>query len=437
MVVDNNGQTTNAMTCLNVEENMISVEELILGAKTSLGFKNRQTILHAHIGVLTGSVDSTIKVPKSIRLILGTAAGQTSLVLHYKVYVASDASIHLPRSVFIEESGSLEVHGNMTGVRNVTISSGGVLTLAYPVSVMSGEVGVVKLNTLRVDYDGRLEHSGTTKVMLNVSELQTEPRFTPLDNRYFVVPPDTQQVALYRNELPLNYTCEANDEGDLHIFRKQFCYIATGTHNFRRIIIDSGAELRLEGNGSGIGLTTIESELVHVYPGGIVTGVATGFVSNGPGSGQAVREAGSYGGLGGNVRNASLLYGDMAVPREYGSNGFNGGPGGGQIEFVVTTTFINSGVVNFNGKESYYAGGSGGSIYITAKAITGSGIFSANGGRGVGGGGGGGGGGRIAFKVKQAFEATFHGKVDVSGGPGSHPGASGIVYIHSWQIYLL
>ena len=428
-MVDNNNQTTDAVTGLNVAENMFSVDELILRSKTSVDFKHHQTTLSAQIGVLSGSVDSTLNVPESIHLSLGTMAGQTSLALHNKMYVASGASIHVPLSVFIEDSGSLEVIGVMTGVHNITISNGGVLRLAFPVSVMSTEVGVVNLNVLRVDYEGLLEHSdrGTDsiKVALDVSELQTAPRFT-LDTNYFVVPPQTRQVTLYRTEPPLNHTCVANDEGNLHIFRTQFCYIATGNHNFRHITIDSGAELRLEGDASGVELTTVESERVHIHPGGIVTGVATGFASNGPGRGQTMGKAGSYGGLGGNVRNISLLYGDISAPKLYGSNGFNGGRGGGQIEFVVTKTFINDGFVNANGENSNQAAGSGGSILITAEAITGSGIFSANGGRG------GGGGGRIAFKVKQAFEETFKGKVDVFGGPGSHPGASGIVYMHPW-----
>ena len=425
IMVDNNGRTTDAMTAMNVAENSLRVDELILGAKTNVGFSSRLTTLFAQIGLLSGNVDSTFIVPEYTNLSLATMAGQTSLVLLHKMFVASGASVHLPTSVSIEDSGRLEALGNITGVRNISISNGGVFKLARPVSLGSSQEGVVSLNVLRVDYEGSLEHSsrGTDsgKVTLSVSELQTAPQFA-LDTRYFVVSTNTQQVELYRQDSPLNHTCVADDDGDLHLFRSQSCYIASGTHTFRDIIIDSGAELRLEGDPSGDELTTVISELVHIHPGGVVTGAATGFENNGTGSGQTIGEAGSHGGLGGNVTHTSRLYGNMVEPRQYGSNGFNGGRGGGQVEFVVTKSFINSGSVNVNGEDSDEAGGSGGSIYITAEAVTGSGTFSAAGGSG------GGGGGRIAFKVKQTFEASFQGKIDVSGGSGSHTGASGIVY---------
>ena len=417
------------MTSLNVAENTLRVDELILGVKANVGFKDRQIDLSAQIDLLSGSVDSTLNVLDHVHLSLGTTTDRSSFVLLHNVIVASGASIHLPMSVSIEDSGRLDIVGAMTGVHNITVANGGVLKMASPVSVMSPQVGVVNLDILRVDFDGSLQHSskGTNnrKVMLNVIELQMAPQHT-LDTRYFDVSANTEQVELYLSESPLNYTCEADDDGDLHIFRGQFCYIENGTNVFRQIIIDSGAELRLEGDPSGVELTIIKSELVHIHPGGIVTGDATGFKWNGTGtgSGQTIGEAGSHGGLGGQVTNTSRLYGDMAAPREYGSNGFNGGRGGGQVEFIVSESFINSGVVTFNGEDSNEAGGSGGSILITAEAVTGCGIFRAVGGRG------GGGGGRIAFNVKQTFEATFQGKVKVSGGSGSHLGASGTVYRH-------
>ena len=294
-MVDNSGRTTDAMTAMNVAESPLRVDELILGAKTNVGFTSRPTMLFAQIGLLSGNVDSTFSVPEYTNLSLATMAGQTSLVLLHNVFVASGASVHLPKSVSIEDSGRLEALGIITGVRDIAISNGGVLKLAPPVSIASDEKGVVSLNVLRVDYDGSLEHSsrGTDsgKVTLSVTELQTAPQFT-LDTRYFDVPQNARRVTLYRDESPLNHTCVADDDGDLHLFRTQSCYIANGTHTFRDIIIDSGAELRLEGDPSGVELTKVISELVHIHPGGVVTGAATGFESNGPGSGQTVGEGG-------------------------------------------------------------------------------------------------------------------------------------------------
>jgi len=78
----------------------------------------------------------------------------------------------------------------------------------------------------------------------------------------------------------------------------------------------------------------------------------------------------------------------------------------------------------------YYAGGggAGGSIWITASNLTGSGSIAANGGRSWSspyGTGGGGGGGRIAIYYTNY---TFSGVISVNGGSGSQPGQPGTVY---------
>ena len=70
-------------------------------------------------------------------------------------------------------------------------------------------------------------------------------------------------------------------------------------------------------------------------------------------------------------------------------------------------------------------GGSGGSVWVMARAISGSGIISANGGAGEPSLGGGGGGGRIAL---YSSTNAFSGLATVLGGEGAERGQNGTVY---------
>src|SRR5439155_3946470 len=70
-------------------------------------------------------------------------------------------------------------------------------------------------------------------------------------------------------------------------------------------------------------------------------------------------------------------------------------------------------------------GGSGGSLWLTAGTLSGSGVISANGGSGDYPQGGGGGGGRIAVYHGANY---FSGSISVYGGPGAIYGGAGTIY---------
>ncbi len=145
---------------------------------------------------------------------------------------------------------------------------------------------------------------------------------------------------------------------------------------------------------------------------------------------------GGYGaaGAGGGSANGGNSYGSIVAPVDPGSGGAGttsaqyGGSGGGTIRLNVVGILSVGGRVSANGTEGLApgaGGGSGGSIWITAGSLTGSGIIAADGGRGNGWGGGGG-GGRIALELGQN---AFSGQVSAAGGQGgSGAGGAGTIY---------
>jgi hypothetical protein len=146
---------------------------------------------------------------------------------------------------------------------------------------------------------------------------------------------------------------------------------------------------------------------------------------------------GGYGGAGG----ASLFgapggvtYGSATQPTSLGSfggalpqlAGFS--QGGGAIRLNVTGALSVAGIISANGNNGIIdgsGGGSGGSIWITAKSLAGNGSVTANGGMGESSEGGGGGGGRIAI---YAGTNLFAGALFASGGEGAFPGQDGTIY---------
>jgi hypothetical protein len=128
-------------------------------------------------------------------------------------------------------------------------------------------------------------------------------------------------------------------------------------------------------------------------------------------------------------------YGSTVAPANPGSGGgpnneglsqSGSGAGGGALQMTVEGTLAVDGKLSADGKPGLAGGGgSGGSLWLVAHALTGAGLISANGGAGDGSSGGGG-GGRVAlyFATNQ-----FKGVLSARGGAGYNYGGAGTIYL--------
>jgi hypothetical protein len=113
---------------------------------------------------------------------------------------------------------------------------------------------------------------------------------------------------------------------------------------------------------------------LNIASGAYLSASGSGYI-DGPGVSSYYYAGASYGGVGGdNV--AESVYGNELEPTDFGSGGANNFRGGGAIRLIVTDTLLNNGVIDADGDTT----SSGGSIYVTAKNISGNGYFWANGG---------------------------------------------------------
>ncbi|MEA5557691.1 immunoglobulin domain-containing protein [Nodularia spumigena] len=165
----------------------------------------------------------------------------------------------------------------------------------------------------------------------------------------------------------------------------------------------------------------------------------------GPGTGTtASRAAGASHGGAGSASNepvpAGPTYGDFINPITMGSGGgrdsgasstnADGGAGGGVIRLTVDGDLILDGAITANGVAVLTGfdtgGGAGGSIWIDAQSLSGTGLVTADGGQGGTTGAGAGGGGRVAvFADSSTFDDT---RLRAYGGNSFRVGAAGTVY---------
>ena len=143
---------------------------------------------------------------------------------------------------------------------------------------------------------------------------------------------------------------------------------------------------------------------------GDINGVSRGFrLTEGPGYGGWDR-GGSYGGR--ESTKVGPTYGRLSRPTALGSGGAQGSSGGSAIMLDVEETLTLNGSVNLSGGDASRRNGSGGSIWIVAGTLAGSGtILRADGGAGTGGACGG--GGRIAIG---SVTSTYTGASTVNAG---------------------
>jgi len=167
--------------------------------------------------------------------------------------------------------------------------------------------------------------------------------------------------------------------------------------------------------------------------------------ASGPGAGCSWGAQGagaSYGGRGGHHSSgfaAGEPYGSPNAPVDLGSGGGGsaGGAGGGLIRLEVQGCLTIDGEVSADGAEGTpgigAGGGSGGTLYVDAGQLVGSGAFHAAGGDGsthpAGYKGGGGGGGRIA--IYTADLQMNPAQITAAGGVGYEHGGAGTVFFGS------
>lgn len=169
---------------------------------------------------------------------------------------------------------------------------------------------------------------------------------------------------------------------------------------------------------------------------------------NGTGAGSTVSgigTGGTHGGEGGGPSPSTSVIDTVSAPNMIGSGGSSdfatGGSGGGVFLLWATGGDLEiNGDISANGQTVTSGigdpgGGAGGSIWITAENLTGSGSASANGGEGRNNGGGGG-GGRISVQCSVDCSDTFEANVTAYGGDDNASdfrvqryGGAGTVYL--------
>jgi len=221
--------------------------------------------------------------------------------------------------------------------------------------------------------------------------------------------------------------------------------LAPGTYNIPVLTVTNSATLECQGdddgtptNGSGV---TINATTVTVDAGAAISANRLGFPMNaGPGTGTYGSNYGGgagHGGVGADQSGSNLggsVYGSPSAPISLGSGGAgaqSGYMGDGPVFYAGGAVKINaSGTVTINGTVSAnadltnsIAGSSGGSIWIIADTLAGTGSITANAANGNWTYGAGGGGGRIAIEYSSYNNTLAY--VTAAAGEGDHLGRIG------------
>ena len=156
------------------------------------------------------------------------------------------------------------------------------------------------------------------------------------------------------------------------------------------LTIENGGVLRQSSNGS---LDYRDSDMVKlnlsvegdftVDAGGKVYALGCGYHKNCRGDGSSVSftyEPACHAGATAYLP-PSKVYGSLVEPNTFGSMSNNGSvTGGGVIRLAVSGDATVNGLITANGGNQWWSSGAGGSIYLSAKSLTGSGTIQADGG---------------------------------------------------------
>ena len=390
MIADNhgnhNGEGLTHLTLATAEYSLVldSISTVARGRLFFTGKKNADPKLTVKVAELSGDTSSEITVGNNIELNVG--AGSDTFYMTSNIHIQQGGILYTPIKLVVQRNAILDLCGAMVNTRELVVKDGGITKTAYPARTAEKldqlTAGVLHLYSATVDYQGDLTKSTRcgsvpTKLTLALTNWYVRYDFT-LNAASFVISTGTNTTIISPPATPLNHTCPLVD--DLVIENGQKCYLDPGVHSYKSIYIGLNGKLLLEGDATGVLKTLIRTDSLRIRPGGLLSGVGTGFINKGPGAGLAVYHSGSYGGLG-YGGSPDKLYGDLMYPRDYGSNAYSAsttrGQGGGQLELDVNGTFINDGQVDMSGRpgSSQMGGGSGGSILVQAITLGGSGIF--------------------------------------------------------------
>jgi hypothetical protein len=193
------------------------------------------------------------------------------------------------------------------------------------------------------------------------------------------------------------------DESEVEVIVNSNKTLPAGNYLFGNLILINNAILYVNGDPlsskefKGVKITATN---LTINPGSSINADAQGFAGDGPGSLSGGYP--SYGGIGWNGTPTST-YGSASKPTDLGSGQGQYYRGGGVLHLVIVDALTNNGKISANGDNNY---GSGGSVYVTANKMFGTGTFSAHGGYSAG-------GGRIALYYQQN---SFTGTTDIAGG---------------------
>jgi hypothetical protein len=430
LIKSNRATTALSTMALPLSEVTVQIDTIEVVGPATIGFLARPEtstpILNAHVGRIIGNAQSLVRVDEHITLFWGTRVGYVNLLrINTNVYVKHNGKLDLPKTVIIDKGWSVDVCGTITSnVNEMIVREKGALKMSHPASDL-------QINTLVIDYEGRLQETkycGTLneKVTLQLTHFNRTPDFI-LDTSKFVLSAsfigNVSMIGVMGNETecPLNRS--------IYLERGQYCTLPPGEHTYTSITISPGAELRLDGRDSAESPTTIKADNIFISFDGVITGVGKGYQVNGPGSPLMAGQGATHAGKG--VGNTKNTYGNMKSPTEYGSNGhgatLSSGRGGGQVKIVVTDTLHVEGRIDMSADSG--EGGSGGSIFVEARKIIGDGYMIVDGGKG-------GGGGRIAAVATHTY--SFTGTLSAEGQTSSgKTGSSGMCHFLCAPSFLL
>ena len=407
----------------------------------------------------------------------------TPVDLKSNIYVKHQGLLSLPRSILLSKRVNLHVKGSLVGVKNITVSTNGRLSVESPggtgfrpnVSAFHLDTlyvrrfGIVEsfsqnkakfyLNLLKLDYGSQYGISdGVTSYRYKVVQVKGKPlnniacphgvvnSSSPTYHNpcgegkwsiiYNPIPyqmvKNISQGNVYKLVLVTLYRPNYNiccDYSDFRLLPGQSCIFKPGHYKYRSLEINPEATMSFEADTERKTTNTLEVEELRIFADGSLRGLPGHWTSNLLKS----TDGGTHGGFGGKS-NRDKVYGDVRSPESYGSSGGGSqgyqGKGGGQLRIRVTQTFINNGLVEVNGGNAGVSGGggSGGSLLITANELKGAGAFEANGGSSSTSYGGSGGGGRISFHINSSFDG-FLGSYEAYSGNGYRRGTSGTIFI--------